>query len=242
VSLLTAESVLFIHAHPDDETIGTGGLIAEFVSRGARVYLLTATRGEQGEVVAGALASLAGTTELSTVREAELDAAAAALGIHRRFWLGEAPARAAGLTDRIYADSGMTWISPGLAGPSDNVTEDAFVRASEEDAAADIIALIRHLEPVLVISYDHGGGYGHPDHIRAHETALAASRSTGVPFAEIVAAPGDGVDWYPLPHHVETVRSALRAHATQLSVEGDTIVHSGGQRQPITASAGLRTR
>lgn len=88
------DSVLFVHAHPDDETIATGALIAELVARGTRVFLLTATRGERGEVVPGPLARLAGTEELTRVREWELQRASETLGIGQQFWLGEPPARA----------------------------------------------------------------------------------------------------------------------------------------------------
>jgi N-acetyl-1-D-myo-inositol-2-amino-2-deoxy-alpha-D-glucopyranoside deacetylase len=241
-NLLNAESVLFVHAHPDDETISTGGLIAEFVARGATITLVTATRGEQGEVVAGPLSGLAGTPELAEVRELELDAAATALGVHERFWLGQQPARTAGRNQRKYADSGMTWITTDLAGPADNVSADALVSAPLQEVTADVTALIHYLKPVLVISYDHGGGYGHPDHVRMHDAVLAACRETGVAFAEVTPTPADDVDWFALDKHLVTVTNALRCYATQLTVDGSSIVHSGGQRQPITASAGLRLR
>ncbi|TDW29218.1 PIG-L deacetylase family protein [Cryobacterium psychrophilum] len=242
MSLLdTLSSVLLVHAHPDDETITTGALAAELVARGIRVYLLTATRGERGEVVAGPLFALAGTDALSLERERELDRAASALGLTERFWLGEAPARAAGRTPRHYGDSGMTWIRPGLAGPALDVDAAALVRAPHAEVAADVTALLSHLTPSLVISYDNGGGYGHPDHVRVHEITLAATRRTGTPFAEIVSDPGAADEWFTLDRHLGTVTAALRCHASQLTVQGAHIVHSGGQREEITASVGLRT-
>lgn len=233
-------SVLFVHAHPDDETIATGALIAELVTRGIRVSLLTATRGEQGEVVPGPLSGLEGTDALTREREGELAAAAAALGIAERFWLGTLPARAASLEPRDYRDSGMRWIHPGLAGPADNVDDDALVRAPLAEVSADVAALIALLRPALVISYDNGGGYGHPDHVRMHEATLAASRAAGAPFAEVVHEPATDGEWFDLSAHVATVTAALRCHASQLTVDGEHIVHSGGQREPIITAVGLR--
>jgi len=241
VSLLDDQrSVLFVHAHPDDETISTGALIAECVARGSRVFLLTCSRGERGEVVAGPLTALAGTIELAREREHELDRATGILGVHSKFWLGEPPARAAGLSPRRYRDSGMIWIRPGLAGPADDAAADALSVAPLAEVAGDIAALIVRLRPALVVSYDDGGGYGHPDHVRAHEAALAASRSTGTPFAEVLETPTDGAEWFDLPHRLAVVTDALSAHASQLTVHGTDIVHSGGQREAIVTAAGLR--
>lgn len=233
-------SVLLVHAHPDDETISTGALIAELVARGIRVSLLTASRGERGEVVPGPLSGLEGTAELTREREQELQRAAAALGVSDRFWLGEPPARAAGLAPRRYRDSGMTWIRPGLAGPADDVDGDALAIVPLDEVVADVAALTLALRPALVISYDSGGGYGHPDHVRMHDAALAACRAVGTPFAEILHEPAAGGEWFVLDRHLSTVTAALRCHASQLTVDGSHIVHSGGQREPITTSIGLR--
>lgn len=233
-------SVLFVHAHPDDETISTGALIAEMVSRGIRVTLLTATRGERGEVVEGPLSRLEGTHALSAERELELNRAARTLGISERFWLGQSPAREHGHAPRQYRDSGMTWISPGLAGPAHDVDDDALVRAPLTEVTRDMAALIGALRPSLVISYDHGGGYGHPDHVRVHDAALAATRSADLPFAETVHAPAEASEWFALDRHIDTVTAALRCHASQLTVDGTQIVHSGGQREDVITSVGLR--
>lgn len=233
-------SVLFVHAHPDDETITTGALIVELVRRGIRVSLVTATRGERGEVVAGPLSGLEGTTALAAERERELGRATDALGIAERFWLGDAPARAATLLPRRYRDSGMEWVRPGLAGPARDVDGDALVRAPLAEVVADLRALLTHVTPTLVISYDNGGGYGHPDHVRAHEATVHASRQCGIRFAEIVALPGPDVEWFDLDDHRHSVTDALRAHASQLTVDGTEIVHSGGQREAITTAIGLR--
>ena len=233
-------SVLFVHAHPDDETITTGSLIAELVARGIRVYLLTATRGERGEVVAGPLSGLEGTAQLAAEREHELRRATDALGVAERFWLGEAPARATSLSPRTYRDSGMEWIRPGLAGPASDVDDDALVRAPLAEVVTDLSELVRHVGPSLVISYDNGGGYGHPDHVRVHEATAMACHDSDIRFAEIVAKPEATAEWFALEAHRATVTAALRHHASQLTVDGSDIVHSGGQRERITTSIGLR--
>ncbi|KJC65568.1 PIG-L deacetylase family protein [Agreia bicolorata] len=233
-------SVLFVHAHPDDETLATGALISELVARGIRVQLVTATRGERGEIVAGALEVEPDPETLSEIRENELSAASAILGISDRYWLGNSPARARSHADRRYRDSGMSWVTPELAGPSPDVTPDALVSASLDEVTNDLAALIEVTCPSLVVGYDNAGGYGHPDHVRMHEATVAACRITRTPWAEIVAESGDYVEWFELEHRLPTVAEALRAHATQVRVDGDDIVHSGGQRQAIPTSVGLR--
>lgn len=241
MSLLdAADSVLLVHAHPDDETIATGALIAELVRRGIRASLLTASRGERGEVVRGPLSRLVGTDALAAERERELQRAADTLGIADRFWLGEPPARSAGLPPRRYRDSGMKWVRPGLAGPADDIDDDALSIAPLREVAGDVAALIDRLRPALVISYDDEGGYGHPDHVRIREAALAASREQHTRFAEVLTNPEPDAEWFVLDAHLDTVVDALRCHASQLTVDGTDIVHSGGQRQSIPTSLGLR--
>jgi N-acetyl-1-D-myo-inositol-2-amino-2-deoxy-alpha-D-glucopyranoside deacetylase len=237
-----ARTVLFVHAHPDDETLATGGLIAELVDRGVGVLLVTATRGERGEVVKGVLSDDVDPTTLSTIREAELTSACSILGIGERYWLGTAPARARGLTERRYRDSGMSWIRPGLAGPSPDVTSDALVSAPLDEVTADLVALIGATRPSLVVGYDDGGGYGHPDHVRMHDATVAACQATATPLAEVVAEQGDGIEWFELEHRLPVVTAALEAHATQVRVDGSDVVHSGGQRHAIPTSIGLRRR
>ena len=233
-------SVLFVHAHPDDETIGTGGLIAYLVKRGIRVTLVTATRGERGEVVAGPLSVLAGSPALAQERELELERAAVTLGVSERFWLGVAPARAPGLATRRYRDSGMEWISPGLAGPAPDSDTDALARAPLHEVSNDLVAILQHVQPSLVISYDATGGYGHPDHVRVHDATLAASLGLAIAYAEIIHTPEADAEWFELEAQRATVVAALRFHASQVTVDGDDIVHSGGQRDPIRVSIGLR--
>ena len=108
------ERVLFVHAHPDDETITTGATIATLVENGAAVTVLTLTRGERGEVIPVDLASLEGDLEaLAAVREAELAQALSHLGVRDHRFLGNPDARWAGRTARRYVDSGMRWGARG---------------------------------------------------------------------------------------------------------------------------------
>ncbi|MCU1420154.1 MAG: hypothetical protein JWR57_1323 [Mycetocola sp.] len=233
-------SVLFVHAHPDDETLASGGLIAELVARGVRVTLLTASRGERGEIVAGALPASTDPDALTRAREEELAGAVDALGIAGQYWLGEAPARSAAMPPRRYRDSGMTWIRPGLAGPADDADADALSVAPLGEVVDDVTALLLVEQPSLVISYDSGGGYGHPDHVRIRDAAVAASAALGIPFAELLEAPAADAEWFTLTEHFDVVTAALRCHASQLTVVGSDVVHSGGQREPIGTDVGLR--
>jgi N-acetyl-1-D-myo-inositol-2-amino-2-deoxy-alpha-D-glucopyranoside deacetylase len=241
VSLLCdVRFVLFAHAHPDDETISSGSLILELVARGIRVALLTATRGEQGEVVPARRGLIRDAESLTRVREAELRDAAQSLGVSSTYLLGAPPARAGALAPRRYRDSGMRWIRPGLAGPVPDVPPDALCAAPLPEVVADVGALLQTVRPDLVISYDDNGGYGHPDHRRIRAAAERAAAERGLSFAELVLHDSSGVEWFETPNRLAEVRSALACHSSQLTVDGDEIVHSGGQREPIRTSVGLR--
>ncbi|TDT31304.1 PIG-L deacetylase family protein [Naumannella halotolerans] len=236
------QRVLFLHAHPDDETIATGALIAALNDAGVEVFLLTATRGEQGEIVAGSLPPELTGAELSAARGAELAAALDALGGVQHAYLGEPPARAESAPPRQYADSGMEWMPNGLAGPGPDSGPDALTSAAEEEVLADLRAMIDFAQPDLIITYDEIGGYGHPDHVRLHTAGLRAGREAGVPVAEILDSSqvGEGTHWFELDGYRDVLVEALRCHRSQLSVVGDHIVHVGGQPDEIRTRIGLR--
>ncbi|QUY63471.1 glycosyltransferase [Gulosibacter molinativorax] len=247
-----AKRILVVHAHPDDEALAGGALLRALHERGTRVALLTCCRGEAGEIVAGVLPEGTDAAELSRVRERELAGSVSALGIAAAYWLGMPPARADGLAPRVYRDSGMRWIRPGLAGPADATDLESLTAASLEDVTADVRALAEAEAPDLIISYDDDGGYGHPDHVRTREATLAAARELDIPFAELIeeeASDEDSVDfdgddaaWFSLPEHLPAVLAALRSHRTQLTVDEDGrgLTHSGGQRQEVPFAIGLR--
>ncbi len=232
-------SICFVHAHPDDETLTTGALIAHLVQDGHRVSVLTATRGEMGEVVPGPLSPLAGTPELELHRGQELNGALGVLGVTDHAFLGTPPARA-GESGRRYLDSGMQWVSDHVAGPADHADEASLCRAEEAEVVADIAAYLRHVGANLAVSYDADGGYGHPDHVALHHLTKKAAKSLGIGFATISHEQGEGVSWYDLEDLLPVVVEALDHHRSQLTVHGDTLTHSGGQPDVVKTSVGLK--
>ncbi|WP_207453481.1 PIG-L family deacetylase [Herbiconiux sp. SYSU D00978] len=232
------ERVVFVHAHPDDETIVTGGTIATLLDAGSEVTVVTCTRGERGEVVAGELKHLEGDgPALAAERERELAGAMAALGVTDQRFLGSADARRPGAAPRRYTDSGMRWGPDGFAMPAEDVQPDSLSLAELGEVAADVATVIADVGATAVVSYDFRGGYGHPDHIATREAAAHAAEVLEVPFFEIVE-PGTAredeelvtVDVMPVLHRK---RVALEAHRTQLTLVGDTITMSGGQQMPL---------
>jgi N-acetyl-1-D-myo-inositol-2-amino-2-deoxy-alpha-D-glucopyranoside deacetylase len=230
-----AERVLFVHAHPDDETIETGGTIATLVDAGAEVCVLTCTRGERGEVIPDDLKpALASHDALARVREKELASAMKILGVTDHRYLGDRGARWSGAVDRAYVDSGMSWGKRG-AQPGTDDDPESLTAATFSSVASDIASVIIAVGPDAVVSYDARGGYGHPDHIRVHDAARHAADIYGVPFYEIRSDgargnPSVAVDIAPV---LPRKRAALAAYRSQLTVDGDEIVFSGGQRRPI---------
>ena len=154
--------LLLVHAHPDDETINNGATMALYVERGAKVTLVTCTRGEEGEVLVPELEHLASNKEdkLGKHREGELADAMAVLGVKDFRFLG-AP-------NKIYRDSGMMDTEP-------NKRSDNFWNADLDEAAAHLVEIILEVKPQVMVTYDEIGGYGHPDHIQAHRVAMRAA-------------------------------------------------------------------
>jgi len=151
---------LIVHAHPDDESIGTGATMAKYVSEGALVTLVTCTLGEEGEVLVPDLAHLAAdqSDALGEHRISELTDAMALLGVTDFRFLGGAGK---------YRDSGMM-------GVESNRREDCFWNADLLEAATDLVAIIREVRPQVAVTYDDFGGYGHPDHVQAHRVSTYA--------------------------------------------------------------------
>lgn len=157
--------LLFVHAHPDDESLATGVAIAHHVAAGDEVHVLTCTLGEQGEVIPTELTHLDADHEdtLGEFRRDELRGAMTAIGAHSTV-LGED--QAAGRLSR-WRDSGMAG-TPGAQDPR------AWVRSDDAQAIAAVAAVIDAVDPDLVVTYDAHGGYAHPDHIRTHEVTRRA--------------------------------------------------------------------
>ena len=184
-------TLVCFHAHPDDETLTTGGTIAHYRRRGVPVTVVTCTLGEEGEVIGDRWSRLIATEadQLGGYRIGELTAALSALGVTEPRFLG-GPGR---------------WRDSGMAGTPSAANPRAFVHSG--DAAVDeLVAVILELRPRVVVTYDPRGGYGHPDHIRAHEITTAA----------VEAAAEQGWD---VPKFYWTVTDAdlLRQHTAALA-------------------------
>jgi N-acetyl-1-D-myo-inositol-2-amino-2-deoxy-alpha-D-glucopyranoside deacetylase len=152
--------LLLVHAHPDDESIGTGATMARYAAEGAGVTLVTCTLGELGEIIPPDLASLAWDKEntLGRYRIGELDAACAALGVKDHRFLGW-PGR---------------WHDSGMMGTPSNDWDGSFWRADLDEAARVLLDIITEVRPQVLVTYDSNGFYGHPDHIQAHRVAWRA--------------------------------------------------------------------
>ncbi len=248
----TARRLALVHAHPDDESLWTGGIIARYAATGVDVMVITCTLGEEGEIIPDELRQLRAqeADQLGGYRISELRAALAELGVTRHAFLG-GPGR---------------WRDSGMVGDPANNHPRAFVRGSVDHQAAMLAEQLAEFRPQVLVSYDANGGYGHPDHIRAHQITVAAARRlpdvARVFYAvQSRAAVQGGVDvlagWpdqpYRLPvpeelavvddtsigtimdvaDHVPAKLRALRAHATQISV------WESGERAAYALSNGI---
>ncbi len=168
--------LLLVHAHPDDEAIGTGATMARYAAEGVLVALVTCTLGEEGEVVVPELAHLAADRDdaLGAHRQTELATACEALGVEDFRFLG-GPGR---------------WRDSGMMGVATNERPGCFWQADLDEATRELVAVLRELRPQVVVTYDDNGGYGHPDHIQAHRVTVAAVEAAGDPsYAPEVGEP-----------------------------------------------------
>jgi N-acetyl-1-D-myo-inositol-2-amino-2-deoxy-alpha-D-glucopyranoside deacetylase len=150
--------LIAVHAHPDDECILTGGVLAKYAADGVRTVLVTCTDGAVGEI---SDPSLATPETLVEVRSRELDESVRIINVSRLEKLG-------------YRDSGM-------AGTADNDHPASFQQANFDDAVGKVVRIMREEQPQVVVTYDENGNYGHPDHIRAHQVAVAAFDASADP-------------------------------------------------------------
>ncbi len=202
---MTDRRLMLVHAHPDDECIGTGATMARYLEEGAQVTLVTCTLGEEGEVLVPELAHLAADRDdaLGPHRHTELAAAMAVLGVTDWNLLG-APGR--------YRDSGMV-------GTPSNEREGAFMNADLLAAARDLVPLIRDRRPQVLVTYDDFGGYGHPDHIQAHRVATYAVALAAAPGF----APEAGDTWQVAKvYWTAFPRSVVRAGIEAMRAAGET--------------------
>jgi len=156
-------TLMAVHAHPDDEVTGTGGVLARYGAEGIRTVVVTCTDGRCGDGPGGIKPGEPGhdPEAVAAIRRSELEASCKILGVTNIEMLG-------------YADSGM------MGWPT-NDAPGAFWREPVDAAAARLGQLIEHYRPDVVITYDENGFYGHPDHIQAHRVTMAAVAATGIP-------------------------------------------------------------
>jgi LmbE family N-acetylglucosaminyl deacetylase len=187
-------TVMAVHAHPDDEAISTGGVLARYADEGLRTVVVTCTGGEVGEIADSVLAT---PETLVDVRRRELERACEILRVGRLHLLG-------------YRDSGMM-------GTPDNQHPSSFYQASLEEATGRLVALVRRDRPQVLVTYDERGFYGHPDHIRANQITVAAFDAAGDPGCW----PEAGAPWRPAKLYYTAVgRSAVRNLASLMKEAG----------------------
>ena len=240
-----AKRLLLVHAHPDDETINNGVTMAKYAEAGAAVTLVTCTRGEEGEVLVSELANLASDKDdkLGEYREIELKDAMDQLGIKDFRFLGS---------------PNKKWRDSGMMGTPQNDRDNVFWQADLDEAANELVKIILEIKPQVLITYDEFGGYGHPDHIKAHRVAMRAAElaaeqgwqvskiywntiprsviQMGIEKMKEVGSDffgAESVDDLPFakpdelvttvvnaPEYVPQKLAAMKAHATQISVDG----------------------
>lgn len=209
--------LLVVHAHPDDETLATGGLLAVWVDAGRPVTVVTCTRGERGEVIGADRAHLAGDgLALAAHREGELAAALWALGVADHLFLDTVPDSAqpdAAQPAVRFEDSGMAWAGVGRAGRVTHLPDGAFVSVPLDNAAHRLAAVLRSRRPDVVATYEPGGGYGHPDHVRAHDVTIRALELAGDPSLDLTDPPHTPGAVLVVVVPAEGLRAAYRALA-----------------------------
>ena len=263
-SVMSGRRLLLVHAHPDDESIGTGATMARYAAEGAQVTLVTCTLGELGEIIPPSLSYLAEGDggRLGEYRIGELNAACAELGV----------------TDHRFLGGPGRWRDSGMMGTAGNDDPRCFWRADVDEAADALLGVIREVRPHVLVSYDANGFYGHPDHIQAHRVAMYGAQLAAVPsYRRDLGEPwevakiywtamsesrfrrslrtlreaGDATSFEgldpdgPLPMaspdsdlsavvdgsaYVEQKMDAMRAHATQITVDAPFFALSNGIR------------
>lgn len=207
-----ARRLVAVHAHPDDETLATGTTLAHYAATGVQVTLVTCTLGDEGEVIGPDLQHLCSAADdtLAAHRVHELSRATACLGVVDQRVLGGGRWR----------DSGMSWLAPGIAGDDDVTAAHpaAFVRADLATAAGILADILREIRPQVVLTYDPHGGYGHPDHVKAHQVTMQA--------VELAESPGGRPGWrVPAVHWIQVAASWAQQErrAARLAAEQGTL-------------------
>lgn len=212
--------LLVVHAHPDDESLFTGHVIAKAIADKTEVMVLTLTRGERGRVKLEELKALEGDlASMGAFRSNELKNALAALGVKNHKFAGT----------RAYLDSGMRISAFGKPLKPKNLDERSLSAVSVAVISEDIYRTILEFKPDTVLTYNRKGGFGHPDHKMAHQATMMAVRRYGkenrkrAPEFWVICEPGDRFDVeIGTPKTTEKKKAALEAHASQVMTTAET--------------------
>jgi N-acetyl-1-D-myo-inositol-2-amino-2-deoxy-alpha-D-glucopyranoside deacetylase len=212
--------LLLVHAHPDDESLFTGHVIAKAIKDGAEVFVLTLTRGERGRMKLEELKGLEGNlAAVGAFREAELKNALSALGVSRHKFAGT----------RAYLDSGFRINAWSRATKPKNLDEMALSAVSTAVISEDIYQVIKDFKPDYVLTYNRRGGFGHPDHKRANEASAMALRRFNketrgkAPQFWVISEGRERFDVaIGTPETSAIKKAALSSHASQIAVHAET--------------------
>ena len=152
-------TLLAVHAHPDDESISTGGILSKYSANGIQTVLAYGTRGEAGDILNPEFVAPEPELNIKEIRAFELEAAVKVLAVETVHFLG-------------YRDSGM-------AGSPENNHPQSFAQADIREATARLVEIIRRVRPQVIVTYNEKGTYLHPDHIMANRVTLRAFQASG---------------------------------------------------------------
>ena len=210
-------TLMAVHAHPDDESSSTGGVLATYSAEGIRTVVVTCTNGEYGDAPGGIKPGQDGHDEatVAQIRLAELRQATKLLGVSDLELLG-------------YHDSGMPeWDYKGRP--------DAFCNIPAAEVTGRISALIEHYRPQVVITYDDQGMYQHPDHVYASQMTQAAVAATGIP-AKLYLSALRGSNW-------DKLRQALRdagVEVPEMTLTPEQLQQAAATEASITTTVDVR--
>lgn len=230
--------LLVVHAHPDDESLFTGHIIADAVASKAEVMVLTLTRGERGRMKLEELKSLEGNLPaMGAFRTGELRNALQALGVKQHRFAGT----------RAYQDSGFRINAFGKPSKPKRVDELSLAAVNVAVIADDIYSVIKEFKPDSVVTYNRKGGFGHPDHRMAHEgTAMALRRIAKenrrkAPAFWVIAEKGERADvTIGNAKTAQIKKDALSAHASQIAVGPETYSITQGKEMRYDQPERLR--
>jgi LmbE family N-acetylglucosaminyl deacetylase len=225
-------TLMAVHAHPDDESSSTGGVLAMYADEGIRTIVVTCTNGELGDAPGGIKPGEVAHDEaaVAAIRLAELDKACEILGVDVLEKLG-------------YCDSGMLeWEYKDRP--------QAFWNVPIEESSARLATLIERHQPQVIVTYDEFGGYNHPDHVQANRVTLAAVERTGIP-AKVYFTARRWNDFQRLrtrmtelgidvgsPPQIDPQRLAqMQAAAARITTTIDTTSVAGRKRDALRAHA-----